>query len=78
MDAVGTDWQFNGIAAHNAGAGAAMGNSNDQGGWIESSNSQLVQAMAGFDADSGAADGLNTVALSAETSQQTFLTTPHA
>jgi len=77
MDAVGTDWQFSGIAAHNAGAGAAMGNSNGQGG-IESSNSQLVQAMAGFDADSGATDGLNTVPLSADTSQQTLLTTPHA
>jgi hypothetical protein len=38
--------------------------------------SQLVQAMAGFDG-SGAADGLNAVALSADTSQQTFLTTPH-
>src|SRR5262249_41175167 len=40
--------------------------------------SQLVQAMAGFGGGSGAADGLNTVALGDDTSQQQFLTTPHA
>jgi hypothetical protein len=39
------------------------------------SNDQL--AMAGF-GGSGAADTLNTAPLSADTSQQTFLTTPHA
>jgi hypothetical protein len=38
--------------------------------------SQLGQAMASFGASSGAADGLNTAPLSADTSQQTFLTTP--
>jgi probable HAF family extracellular repeat protein len=38
---------------------------------------QLVQAMAGFGASSGAANSLNTVALSADTSQQSFLTMPH-
>jgi hypothetical protein len=37
---------------------------------------QLVQAMAGFGGDSGAANGLNNVALAAETSQQPLLTTP--
>jgi hypothetical protein len=35
-------------------------------------------AMAGFGGGSGAADGLNTAPLSADTSQQTFLTAPHA
>jgi hypothetical protein len=32
--------------------------------------------MAGFGAGSGAADGLNAVALSADTSQRTLLTAP--
>ena len=40
------------------------------------STSQLVQAMASFGGGSGAADSLNTAPLSADTSQQTFLTTP--
>lgn len=39
------------------------------------STSQLVQAMAGF-GGSSAADGLNAVPASADTSQQQFLTTP--
>jgi phosphodiesterase/alkaline phosphatase D-like protein len=38
--------------------------------------SSLVQAMAGFGGGSGAADSLNSVALGADTSQQTLLTTP--
>ena len=38
--------------------------------------SQLVQAMAGFGGNSGAADGLNSTPLAVETSQQTLLTTP--
>jgi len=42
----------------------------------DGSTSQLVQAMAGFDGSSGAADGLNAAPLSADTSQQTFLTMP--
>jgi hypothetical protein len=33
-------------------------------------------AMAGFGGGSGAAENLNTVALSADASQQTLLTTP--
>jgi hypothetical protein len=37
---------------------------------------QLVQAMAAFGGGSGAADSLNAAPLSADTSQQTFLTTP--
>ena len=40
------------------------------------STSQLVQAMAGFSGGSGAADGLNTAPLGADTSQQQFLTAP--
>jgi hypothetical protein len=38
---------------------------------------QLVQAMAGFEGGSGAADGLNAGVLNAGTSEQTLLTTPH-
>jgi hypothetical protein len=37
---------------------------------------QLVQAMASFGAGSGAADGLNPVALGTDTSQQPLLTMP--
>jgi len=37
---------------------------------------QRRQAMAGFGGGSGAAGSLNTTALSSDTSQQTFLTTP--
>jgi hypothetical protein len=37
---------------------------------------QLVQAMAGLGGGSGAADGLHTVALGTDTSQQPLLTTP--
>jgi hypothetical protein len=37
---------------------------------------QLVQAMAGFGGGSGATDNLNAAPLNADTSQQTFLTTP--
>jgi hypothetical protein len=61
LGAVGTDWQLGGFAA-------------DPGSLGSGSTSQLVQAMAGFGGGSGAGESLNT--LSAETSQQTFLTTP--
>jgi hypothetical protein len=37
---------------------------------------QLVQAMAGFDAGSGAADGLNVASLAQDSSQQALLTAP--
>jgi uncharacterized protein (TIGR03118 family) len=40
------------------------------------STSQLVQAMAGFSGGSGTGEGLNTVPIGADTSQQTLLTTP--
>jgi hypothetical protein len=41
-----------------------------------SQTGQLVQAMAGFGGGSGAADGLSTAPLGADTSQQPLLTTP--
>ena len=66
LGAVGTDWQLGGFAADPP--TGSMG--------TDSSTSQLVQAMAGFGGGSGAADTSNTVALGAETSQQTFLTAP--
>jgi hypothetical protein len=67
LGAVGTDWQVGGFAADPP--TGSMGSS-------DSSTSQLVQAMAGFGGGSGAGENLNTVALSAETSQQPLLTTP--
>jgi len=66
LGTVGLDWQLGGFAADPP--TASMGDSG--------SASQLVQAMAGFGGSSGAADNLNTVALSAETSQQPLLTPP--
>jgi hypothetical protein len=67
MGAVGLDWQLGGFAADPP--TASMGSS-------DASTSQLVQAMAGFGGGGGAADGLNTAPLGADTSQQSFLTTP--
>jgi hypothetical protein len=66
---VGLDWQVGGFAANAPSASnAAMGDS--------SQVAQLVQAMAGLGGGSGAADGLHTVALGTDTSQQPLLTTP--
>jgi hypothetical protein len=48
----------------------------DLSGSAPGSTSHLVQAMAGFDDGSGAAGGLNAAPLGADTSQQSFLTTP--
>jgi hypothetical protein len=62
---VGLEWQLGGIAADPP--TASMGSA-------DSSTSQLVQAMAGF--GGGAADTSNIVPLGADTSQQTYLTTP--
>ena len=70
LGAVGTDWQLGGFAADPP--TASMGSSDGQRG----ATSQLVQAMAGFGGGSGAADGLNTVQLGAETSHGPLLTTP--
>jgi hypothetical protein len=67
LGTVGLNWQLGGFAADPPSAStAAMGNSDQVG--------QLVQAMAGF--GGSAADTSNTVPLGAETSQQSFLTTP--
>jgi hypothetical protein len=68
LGTVGVDWQLGGFAASSP--TGATGNSDDQ----PASTSQLVQAMAGF--GGGAADTSATAPLSADTSQQTFLTTP--
>ena len=64
---IGLEWQLGGLAADPP--SAAMGSSGP--------TSQLVQAMAGFGDGSGAADSLNTAPLvTADTSQQSLLTTP--
>jgi hypothetical protein len=62
--AVGLNWAVGGIASD--ALSVSSGSDVDQ----------LVQAMAGFGGGSGAADGLNVAPFSADTSQQTFLTTP--
>jgi hypothetical protein len=66
LGTVGLDWQLGGFAANPTTASGAL---------TDISNDQLVQAMAAF-GGGGAADGLNTV--NPDTSQQTFLTAPHA
>jgi hypothetical protein len=48
----------------------------DLSGPASGSTSQLVQAMAGFADGSGAPGGLNAAPLAADSSQQSFLTTP--
>jgi hypothetical protein len=45
---------------------------------VNGSTSQLVQAMAGFGGAGGSTDALNAAPPGADTSQQNFLTTPHA
>ena len=67
LGSVGLDWQVGGFAADPP--SGSMGSSG--------STSQLVQAMVGFGGGSGASESLNTASLSAETSHQTLLTTPH-
>jgi hypothetical protein len=67
--AVGLNWEVGGIAPDGPSASTASMGDSDQA-------AQLVQAMAGF-GGSGAADSLNTAALSAaDLSQQPLLTTP--
>jgi hypothetical protein len=69
LGTVGLNWQLGAFAVDPPTAStAAAGNSGQVG--------QLVQAMASFGGGSGAADGLSTVVLGADTSQQSFLTTP--
>ena len=67
LGTVGLDWQLGGFAADPPTV---------SGAFTDISDDQLEQAMAGFDC--GAADTSATAPLSADTSQQTFLTTPHA
>ena len=75
LASVGLDWQLGGFAP--TASNGFVGNSgNPLASGPESSTSQLVQAMAGFGGDGGAADGLNTAPLGVNTSPQTFLTTP--
>ena len=66
LGTVGMDWLLGGFAA--GPSTASMGSS--------SQVPQLVQAMAGFGGGSGAADGLNSGLVNADTSPQQFLTTP--
>jgi hypothetical protein len=67
LGAVGLDWQLGGFAVDPP-TGAT--------GSLDGSTSQLVQAMAGFGGGSSAGETLNAGLVSAETSQQTLLTTP--
>jgi hypothetical protein len=67
---VGLDWQLGGFAADPP--TSSMGSSDDRPG----SNAQLVQGMASFGSGNGASQTLNAAPLGADTSQQTFLTTP--
>jgi hypothetical protein len=69
LGSVGLDWQLGGFAADPP--TASMGAS-------DSSNTQLIQAMAGFGSGAGAADSFNTAVLGADAPQQTLLTSPHA
>ena len=74
LGAVGVAWQLGGFAA----IGSVPPPVEDvPPAAMDGSTAQLVQAMAGFGGDSAAAP-LNTAPLGADTSQQTFLTTPHA
>jgi len=68
LGAVGLDWQLGGFAVDPP--TGSMGSSD--------STSQLVQAIAGFGGGSDAADTSNIITLGADTSQQSFLTTPQA
>jgi hypothetical protein len=66
LGTVGLDWQLGGFAAD-----PPSGSTGDS-----SQAAQLTQAMASFTGSSGAADGLNSGFVNADTSQQTLLTTP--
>jgi hypothetical protein len=67
LGSVGLDWQVGGFAVDPPTASpASMGNQ----------AAQLAQAMAGFGGGSVAGESLNTAALDAGTSQQTFLAAP--
>jgi hypothetical protein len=67
LGAVGLDWRLGGFAPN-----SATGSS----GSSDNSTSQLVQAMAGFGGDAGAADGMTSAFGAEALQQQQFLTTP--
>jgi hypothetical protein len=69
LGAVGLDWQLGGFAVDPPTVSTASAGDASQ-------IAQFTQAMAGFGAGSGAADGLNIAAVAADTSQDAFLTTP--
>jgi len=69
LGSAGLDWSLGGFAADPSTVSSASAGSSSQ-------VSQLVQAMAGFGGGSGAADGLNSGFVTAETLQQPLLTTP--
>jgi len=71
---VGVEWQLGGFAPTFSLPGPVGPGSEPEG--LDGSTAQLVQAMAGFGGGSGAADGLNTVPLAADTPQQPLLTMP--
>jgi microcystin-dependent protein len=69
MGQIALDWQLGGFAAESSASGASGASMADP-----SQTSQLVQAMAGF--GGGGSDDSNAISIDADTSQQTFLTTP--
>jgi hypothetical protein len=75
LGAVGVDWQLGGFAPTFS-LPPPVG-PNPEVAAMDVSTAQLVQAMASF-GGSGAGESLNAAPLSAETSQQPLLTTPHA
>jgi hemolysin type calcium-binding protein len=74
LGGVGLDWQLPQPPSGLLGGGFAASSPTAAAGSLDGSTSQLVQAMAGF--GGGAADTSPTAPLSADTSQQQFLTTP--
>jgi len=76
---VGVDWQLGGFAPTFSVPPPFTGpppGSSSQPAALDGSTAQLVQAMASFGGGSGATDNLNAAPLSADTSQQPFLTMP--
>jgi len=65
-----------GLAAEGFLTAASVNPPTVSGTFADMSNDQLVQAMAGFGGGGGTGESLNTAPLSADTSRQTFLTTP--
>jgi hypothetical protein len=75
LGAVGLDWAVDAVAPNPAAFTGAAGGGGG-GPVADAATMQLTQAMAGFGGGSGAADGLNSGLVNADTSQQQFLTTP--